>query len=100
MCSRRERETRDFSVSRVKIMEPDHSQNPRASERMILLYLKALIWSVFVAYGERTVAAIINCLTCGEVDENEKNTMLTHISDALRNIINLNKIKENDWRIA
>lgn len=32
--------------------------------------------------------------------EKEKNTMLTHISDALRNIINLNKIKENDWRIA
>ncbi len=68
-------------------MQPDHSQSPRASERMILLYLKALIWSVFVAYGERTVAAIIDCLVRGKVNEDDPELSETHLGDGLRFLI-------------
>lgn len=37
--------------------------------------------------------------SAGQIDK-PKNTMLTHMSDALRNIINMNKINDQSWRVA
>ena len=68
-------------------MNETESNSQHASERMILLYLKALIWSVFVAYGERTVQAIVSCLEHAAVREDDPELSETHLGDGLRFLI-------------
>ncbi|MFH1738409.1 MAG: hypothetical protein ABIH23_05330 [bacterium] len=68
-------------------MSENEANNQHVSERMVLLYLKALIWSVFVAYGERTVLAIVSCLKEGAVREDDPELSETHLGDGLRFLI-------------
>ena len=66
----------------------EEKQNDRhVSERMVLLYLKALIWSVFVAYGERTVQAIVQCLSAGRVSNDDPELIETHLGEGLQFLI-------------
>jgi hypothetical protein len=54
---------------------------------MTLLYLKALIWSVFVAYGEQTISAIVECLDSGRVFNDRPELVDTNLGDGLRFLI-------------
>ena len=72
---------------RVYKLNESQTNNQHASERMVLLYLKALIWSVFVAYGERTIGAVARCLDSGEVAGDDPELGETHLGDGLRFLI-------------
>ncbi|MDX9752538.1 MAG: hypothetical protein RBU29_01170 [bacterium] len=52
-----------------------------------LLYLKALVWSVFVSYTQATVMAIAHCLREGEVKSGFPEFQDTHLGDGLRFLI-------------
>jgi hypothetical protein len=52
-----------------------------------LLYLKALIWSVFVSYTKSTVLAISLCLRDGELKEGFPEFKDTHLGDGIRHIL-------------
>ena len=54
--------------------------------RNFLLYLKALIWSVFVSYTGSTVAAIVQCLRDGTIPEYPE-FLDSHLGDSLRFIL-------------
>lgn len=54
---------------------------------MVLLYLKALIWSVFVAYGEKTINSIAQCLDSGNVSGDDPELGATHLGDGLRFLV-------------
>ncbi len=55
--------------------------------RNFLLYLKALIWSVFVSYSNSTVAAIAECLREGVVSDAYPEFRDTHLGESLRFLI-------------
>ncbi|MFB3788441.1 MAG: hypothetical protein ACE15F_18945 [bacterium] len=57
------------------------------STRNFLLYLKALIWSIFVSYTNATVCAIVNCLREGRVGDEYPEFKDTHLGESLRFII-------------
>lgn len=57
------------------------------STRNFLLYLKALIWSIFVSYTNATVCAIISCLREGRVGDEYPEFQDTHLGESLRFII-------------
>ncbi len=55
--------------------------------RNFLLYLKALIWSIFVSYTPSTVSAIASCLRERRVREEYPEFQDTHLGEGLRFII-------------
>ncbi len=57
------------------------------SKNMFLLYLKALIWSVFVSYSESTVKAIVHCLREGRILDDYPEFQNSHLSEGLRFIL-------------
>ncbi|MEW6234929.1 MAG: hypothetical protein AB1656_06040 [Candidatus Omnitrophota bacterium] len=57
------------------------------TQRNFLLYLKALIWSVYVSYKDSTVALIAQCLREGSAGENYPEFRDSHLGDCLRTII-------------
>ncbi len=56
-------------------------------QRNFLLYLKALIWSVFISYTDSTVAAIVHCLREGHVGDEFPEFKDTHLGEGLRFLI-------------
>ena len=68
-------------------MAADTNSEQPASERMVLLYLKALIWSSFIAYGERTIQAIVQCLSSGRVSDDDPELIETHLGEGLQFLI-------------
>ncbi|MBI1390775.1 MAG: hypothetical protein GC154_20290 [bacterium] len=54
---------------------------------LFLLYLKALIWSVFVSYSKSTVSAIGHCLREGRVLDQYPEFKDSHLGDGLRYIL-------------
>jgi len=57
------------------------------TQRNFLLFLKALIWSVYVSYKDSTVALIAQCLREGNTGENYPEFRDSHLGDCLRTII-------------
>lgn len=57
------------------------------SGNLFLLYLKALIWSVFVSYSPSTVTAIGRCLREGRVLDDYPEFKDSHLGDGLRYIL-------------
>jgi hypothetical protein len=55
--------------------------------RNFLLYLKALIWSIFVSYTPSTVSAIASCLRERRVLDEYPEFQDTHLGEGLRFII-------------
>ncbi|RJP27786.1 MAG: hypothetical protein C4527_12525 [Candidatus Omnitrophota bacterium] len=56
-------------------------------QRNFLLYLKALIWSVFISYTDSTIAAIVQCLRAGQVGDEFPEFRDTHLGEGLRFLI-------------
>ncbi len=56
-------------------------------QRNFLLYLKALIWSVFISYTDSTVGSIVHCLREGWVGEEFPEFRDTHLGEGLRFLI-------------
>jgi hypothetical protein len=63
--------------------------------RNFLLYLKALIWSIFVSYAESTVSSIAQCLHQRQVLEEYPEFQDTHLGDGLRFILDRIKTQED-----
>ena len=57
------------------------------NSRNFLLYLKALIWSVFVSYTNSTVVSIEQCLREGKVLDEFPEFQDSHLGESLRYII-------------
>jgi len=55
--------------------------------RNFLLYLKALIWSVFISYTPSTIAGIVACLREGRVGDEYPEFKDSHLGEGLRFII-------------
>ncbi len=70
------------------------------STRNFLLYLKALIWSIFVSYTNATVCAIVNCLREGRVGDEYPEFKDTHLGEGLRFIIQSLPQAEDRNRLA
>ncbi|MBD3265740.1 hypothetical protein GF373_03655 [bacterium] len=68
--------------------------------RQFLLYLKALIWSVFVSYTQSTVMAIAHCLREGEIDEGFNEFRDTHLGDGLKYILDTLPNQEDREHVA
>lgn len=68
--------------------------------RNFLLYLKALIWSIFVSYTPSTVSAIAACLREGRVLDAYPEFQDTHLGEGLRFIIERLKRKEDHALLA
>lgn len=58
-----------------------------AGSRNFLLYLKALIWSIFVSYKDSTISIIIQCLREGSFGEHYPELKDTHLGDGIRLIL-------------
>lgn len=58
------------------------------SKNLFLLYLKALIWSVFVSYSQSTVNAIVHCLREGRILDDYPEFNDSHLGECLRYILN------------
>lgn len=56
-------------------------------KNMFLLYLKALIWSVFVSYSPSTVNAIAHCLREGRILDDYPEFQDSHLGEGLRYIL-------------
>ncbi|MBN2326150.1 MAG: hypothetical protein JXR73_03280 [Candidatus Omnitrophica bacterium] len=63
--------------------------------RNFLLYLKALIWSIFVSYTPSTVSAIASCLRERRVLSEYPEFQDTHLGEGLRFIIERLQRKED-----
>lgn len=58
------------------------------SKNLFLLYLKALIWSVFVSYSQSTLNAIVHCLREGRLLDDYPEFNDSHLGECLRYILN------------
>ncbi len=58
-----------------------------AKSRSFYLYLKALIWSVFVSYEDSTVHLIARCIREGNTGESYAEFRDSHLGDGLRVIL-------------
>lgn len=58
------------------------------SKNLFLLYLKALIWSVFVSYSKSTVNAIVHCIREGKVLDDYPEIHDSHLGECLNYILN------------
>lgn len=68
--------------------------------RNFLLYLKALIWSIFVSYTPSTVSAIASCLRERRVLDEYPEFQDTHLGEGLRFIIERLPRQEDCDRLA
>lgn len=65
------------------------------STKNFLLYLKALIWSIFVSYTNATVSSIVACLREGRVLDEYPEFKDTHLGEGLRFILE-NIVRQDD----
>lgn len=57
------------------------------SGRNFLLYLKALVWSIFVSYSNTTVELIVRCLRQGEISNESPDFQHSHLGLSLKFIV-------------